>query len=211
MEVSDMKNMLALLTALFLQGCSVFGISSVETLDYRVIDEEDNFTIRQYDDYWVARTIIEGEYEESTDKGFNLLFSYISGKNSQKEKISMTAPVLQREQGEKIAMTSPVLKQKKEDGWVMEFVLPSKYNASSPPPQPFDPQVSVVQVEGYKAAALRYSGNLSEEKYQKKTAELLDIVNRRGLQRVGEPFSAGYNPPWTLPFLKRNEVLVVVQ
>ncbi len=206
-----MKKILALMTVLFLQGCSVFGVSSVETLDYRVLEEEDNFTIRQYDDYWVVRTTIKGDYEDSTDKGFRLLFNYISGKNSQEEKISMTSPVLQREQGEKIAMTSPVIQQRKEGGWVMEFVLPSKYSVKTPPPQPLDKQVSVVQVEGYKAAALRYNGNLSEEKYQKKTEELLDILNRKSLQIVGEPFSAGYNPPWTLPFLKRNEVLVMVE
>lgn len=206
-----MKKIFPLITALFLQGCSVFGISSVETLDYRVLEEDENFTIRQYDTYWVVRTTMPGDYRESTDKGFGLLFNYISGNNNQQEKISMTSPVLQREQGEEIAMTSPVIQQKEGDGWVMEFVLPAKYSGESPPPQPMNPQVSVVQVDGFKAAVLRYSGNLREEKYQQKTTELLDMVNKRGLQTIGIPFSAGYNPPWTLPFLKRNEVLVKIE
>lgn len=206
-----MKKLFAILTTLFFQGCSVFGVSSVETLDYKILAEEDNFTIRQYEEYWVARTTSEGDYQESSNKGFSRLFRYISGQNSQEEKISMTSPVLQQEQGKKIAMTSPVIQQKKNDGWVMEFVLPAKYTTDSPPPQPLDPQISVIQVPGYTAAALRYSGNLGAEKFKQKTKELLDIITRRDLQAVGAPFSAGYNPPWTLPFLKRNEVLVVVK
>lgn len=205
-----MKKILALLTALFLQGCSVFGISSVETLEYSVLEEDENFTIRQYDQYWVARTIMPGDYKKSTSEGFNLLFAYISGKNSREEKIAMTSPVLQRKEGEKIRMTSPVIQQKQGDGWMMEFVLPVRFKGKSPP-QALDPQVSVVRVEGYRAAALLYSGSLNEEKYQQKTAELLDMVNKKGLQTISMPFSAGYNPPWTLPFFRRNEVLVKIK
>lgn len=206
-----MKKLLALLSALFLQGCSIFGVSTVETLNYNVIEEEEKFTLRQYNNYWVVRTTVEGDYRESTREGFGLLFDYISGNNISSEKISMTAPVLQRQQGDKIAMTSPVLQQKKGESWVMEFVLPAMYSAASPPPKPLDPAVSVVEVEGYKAAALRYSGNLGADKYEKQAAMLLEIVNQRGMQTIGTPFSAGYNPPWTLPFLKRNEVLVIVE
>lgn len=206
-----MKKIIAMAMALFFQGCSIFGVSSVETLNYIVVEEMGNFTLRQYNDYWVARTEVQGGYSQSSDKGFNLLFKYISGQNSKQEKISMTAPVMQRQQGEKISMTSPVIQQRKDDGWIMEFVLPSKFDASNPPPQPLDPQVKVVNVAGYKAAALRYSGNLSEKKYDEKTKELISTLQERGLEPNGEPFSAGYNPPWTIPFFKRNEVLIKIK
>ena len=205
-----MRTLLLLIATVFLQGCSVFGIRTVELLNYQVLEKDGKFNIRQYEDYWVVRTEIDGEYRESSSEGFRLLFSYISGKNKQQEEIAMTGPVMQQEKGEKIAMTGPVIQQKKGKRWTMEFVLPSKYNKLQPP-EPLDPEVSIVKVPGYRAAAISFSGTLREEKYNTKTRELLDIVNLKGLQPIGEPFSAGYDPPWTIPFLKRNEVLIIIE
>jgi hypothetical protein len=95
-----MKKLLLVVTALFLQGCSVFGIRTVELLDYTLIDKEGAVEIRQYQDYWVAYTAVEGEYKKSTNEAFGRLFKYISGHNSQQAKIDMTGPVLQQEKGE---------------------------------------------------------------------------------------------------------------
>lgn len=193
-----MKTLFFLITTVFLQGCSVFGIRTVEILDYQVLEKDGSFNIRQYDDYWVVRTEIDGDYRESTSKGFRLLFNYISGKNKQQEK------------GEKIAMTGPVIQKKKGKSWIIEFVLPSKYIRIQPP-EPLDPKVSLAKIPGYRVAVLTYSGNLREEKYNIKIKELMKIVTQKGLQPIGEPFSAGYDPPWTIPFLKRNEVLITVE
>lgn len=205
-----MKKIALIVLTIFLQGCSVFGIRTVEILDYTTLEKEDDFDIRLYEDYWVVRTESEGEYDESTNQAFNRLFKYISGNNTKQEKIAMTGPVLQREKGEEIAMTGPVFQQKQGESWIMEFVLPSKYNQSKPP-KPTDPQVFVVKEPGYKAAAIRYSGKLNDEKFNEKTKLLLEIIKQKGLQPVGEAFSAGYDPPWTLPFLRRNEVLIRIQ
>lgn len=205
-----MKTLFLLMTTVFLQGCSVFGIHTVEMLEYQVVENEDSFDIRQYEEYWVARTEIEGDYRESTGQGFRLLFNYISGNNKQQEKIAMTGPVIQQEQGEKIAMTGPVIQQKKGKGWIMEFVLPSKYNTEQAP-EPIAPEVKLVKIPRHRAAAISYRGNLREKMYNTKAKELMDIVRAKGLQPIGEPFSAGYDPPWTIPFLKRNEVLVIVE
>jgi hypothetical protein len=205
-----MKKLLLVFTALFFQGCSVFGIRTVELLDYTLIEKEGKFDIRRYQDYWVAYTVVEGEYKKSTSEAFGRLFRYISGNNSQQTNIAMTGPVIQQQMGEKIAMTGPVIQQKMGANWVMEFVLPSKYNESNPP-EPLDSDVKVVRKTGYKAAAIRYSGNLNEKKFNAKKTELLDLVAQKKLHVVGEPFSAGYDPPWTLPFLKRNEVVVIVK
>lgn len=205
-----MKTLFLLMTTVFLQGCSVFGIRTVEILDYQVLEKEGSFDIRQYEEYWAARTEIEGDYRESTSKGFQLLFNYISGKNKQQEKIVMTSPVIQQEQGEKIAMTGPVLQQQKGESWIMEFVLPAKYNTEQPP-EPLDLEVKLVKTLGHRAAAITYSGNLREETYNTKAKELMDMVRSKRLQPIGKPFSAGYDPPWTIPFLKRNEVLVIIE
>lgn len=102
------------MTTVFLQGCSVFGIRTVEMLDYQILEKEGSFDIRQYEEYWSARTEIEGDYRESTSKGFRLLFNYISGNNKQQEKIAMIGPVIQQKQGAKIAKTGAVIQQKKE-------------------------------------------------------------------------------------------------
>jgi hypothetical protein len=205
-----MKTLFLLMTTVFLQGCSVFGIRTVEMLDYQVLDKEGSFEIRQYEEYWAVRTEIEGDYRESTSKGFRLLFNYISGNNKQQEKIAMTGPVIQQEKGEKIAMTGPVIQQKKGKGWIMEFVLPSKYKTKQPP-EPLAPEVKLVKTPGYRAAAISYSGNLGEKKYNAKAKELMQIVRVKGLQPIGKPFSAGYDPPWTIPFLKHNEVLIIIE
>lgn len=198
------------MTTLFLQGCSVFGIRSVEILDYEVLERDGFFDIRQYNAYWTIRTEIEGDYRESSSKGFRLLFNYISGNNIQQENISMTGPVMQRAKGEKIAMTGPVLQQKKGKIWTMEFVLPSRYNAKQPP-EPLDPEVKLLKTPGYRAAALRYSGSLKEDKYNARAKELMEIIRAKKLQPLGEPYSAGYDPPWTIPFLRRNEVLIILE
>ena len=205
-----MKTLFLFIGTILLQGCSVFGIRTVEILDYSILEKDGKFDIRQYDDYWVVRTEIDGEYKKSTGEGFRLLFSYISGDNKQQEKIAMTGPVMQQEKGEKIAMTGPVIQQKRGTSWIMEFVLPSKYDKIQPP-EPINPDVSIVKVAGYRAAALSYSGNLREEKYNEKIKELMDIVTSKGLQPIGGPFSAGYDPPWTIPFLKRNEVIIRIE
>ena len=205
-----MKKLPVLFAALFFQGCSVFGIRTVELLDYTILEKDGYFDIRQYQDYWVAYTVVQGDYKESTSEAFGRLFSYISGNNGQQTKIAMTGPVIQQQKGEKIAMTGPVIQQKSGANWVMEFVLPADYNESGPP-EPLDADVRVVRKKGYKAAALRYSGNLSEEKFNDKKTELLEMVAQKKLQPAGLPFSAGYDPPWTLPFLRRNEVLVSVE
>ncbi len=205
-----MKNFLLVLIAFLLQGCSVFGIRTVEILDYAIVEEEGDFDIRKYEDYWVARAVSGGKYDKSTSESFRHLFDYISGNNSGQEKIAMTGPVLQREKGEKIAMTGPVIQQKQGENWTMEFVLPSKFNQGKPP-EPLDPKVSIVKVNGYTAAAIRFSGNLSEKKFKAKSQALLEIIEEKGLQPIGEAFSAGYDPPWTIPFLKRNEVLIIIE
>lgn len=205
-----MKKLLLVIVTLLLQGCSVFGIRSVELLDYRILEKEGEFDIRMYEDYWVVRTESDGDYKSSTNKSFGRLFEYITGNNQQQKKIAMTGPVIQQNKGEKIAMTGPVIQQKSGDRRIMEFVLPAKYNKTVPP-KPIDPLVTIEKISGYKAAAIGFSGNLSEEKVDSKTIELLNVIKQKGLQPQGEAFSAGYDPPWTIPFLKRNEVLIRVE
>jgi hypothetical protein len=122
----------------------------------------------------------------------------------------MTAPVLQKSRGEKIAMTAPVIQKKEGSQWTMSFVLPSAYTLETAP-QPLNPRVALQKTAGKKVAVITYSGGLNEASINANTAKLLDWVSRKGFKTTGTALSAGYDPPWTLPWLKRNEILVEVE
>lgn len=112
---------------------------------------------------------------------------------------------------EKIQMTAPVVQTKVADGWQMSFMMPSKYSMQDLP-RPKDPRVKLMSVPAKLFAILRYSGTWSEEKNQEKADELLKWLIKNGTyQQVSEPVFAGYDPPWTLPFLRRNEVMIEVR
>jgi hypothetical protein len=206
-----MKKVAAAMISILFTGCTVFGIRTVEQANYTVLMDEGDIQIRQYDDFIVAETIVEAEYDEASSTGFRRIAGYIFGKNKRDEKISMTAPVLQeREAGEKIAMTAPVLQEQDGTGWRMSFVMPAKYTLDTIP-QPIDPKVVLKEVKGSKVAAIRYSGLLSEDRINKKTEKLEAWLEEKGYATLSEPRSAGYDPPWTIPFLRRNEVLIDIE
>lgn len=192
-------------------ACSVFGVRDLETPGHEVLLSEDGKEVRAYSSYLVARTTVEGSYEESGDKAFQRLFGYISGKNrTTGEKIDMTAPVLQEKRGGKIEMTAPVTRERGESGWIMAFVLPSVYDLQSAP-EPADPKVELAQVPPRTMAVLRYTGFTSAEKIARLGEELEAWAQDKGYEPVSGPVSARYDPPWTIPFLRRNEVLLEVK
>jgi hypothetical protein len=144
------------------------------------------------------------------------LFKYISGDNLKKTEIPMTAPVNQSpasDSGEKIEMTAPVEQAphgKNAYTYVFSFVMPSKYTIDTLP-SPADPRVKLRQIKSRLLAALTYSGTWSEKRYRQHEAALLEAVKKAGFVTVGEPIFARYNSPFTLWFLRRNEVLVEVE
>ena len=202
-----------------LAGFAILGVSSllvaksamaIEKAKYTVIEKKDEFEIRQYDSQIVAETYVEGALEDVGDEGFRRLYGYISGDNTKKESISMTAPVRQEAKSEKIAMTAPVGQEKRDDRWRITFLMPAEYSLESLP-EPTDPQVKVVQDPGRLMAAIRYSGTWSEEGYVENKALLEDYIHKRGLVKAGEPVWARYDPPFMPWFLRRNEVLIPVE
>lgn len=211
--------MFSLLAALSI-GCSILGIRSEEQPSYEVVLKQDQKEIRKYTSHIVAKTTVSGTYEEAQSKGFRILAGYIFGKNKSKEKIAMTAPVVQEPEpsNEKIAMTAPVIfaPDKKDDGnqnksWTMTFSMPSKYSLESLP-VPEDSRIQLVKVESRLVAAHIYSGFWSESKNKNIANELLEWLNKNSEYEVtSEPMFAGYNPPWTIPFFRRNEMLIEIK
>ncbi len=205
-----MKTVFALLNSLFLTGCSLFGIQSEESPRYEVLERHGTIEIRQYRPFLVVQTEDSGDYEAASKRSFFRLFDYISGKNQSKQKIAMTAPVLQEPKPEKISMTAPVFQEKSGPNWTMRFVLPSQYRLASAP-QPTDPSVLLVEIPIKKVAVLQFSGFLNENTICEKKAELSSWLKENNRKAISQPRSAGYNPPWTIPFLRRNEVHIDIE
>ncbi len=179
-----------------------FG-SRVEQLKYTVLDSSKEYEIRQLETHLVAETQVKGGFETATNNGFSIVAGYIFGENKPKEKIAMTTPVVTEEK-EKIAMTAPVVTEENDEIQTLYFVLPSKYTLETLP-EPTDSRVKIKEVKGKKIAVLKFSGFYSDEKFEQKKAELKKYLERDGLV-YGKISSAGYNPPWTPPFMNRLEV-----
>ncbi len=205
-----MKILLLSLVTILITSCSVFGMGNIEEPNYEVLLEENDFQVRQYPEILVAQTTTSGEYKETSSQGFKRLAGYIFGDNVAKEKISMTAPVLQERKSEKIEMTAPVYRQQEDSNWTMTFVLPSEYTLETAP-TPNDKNVNIKQLPGNKVATLRYSGRMTEASLNEHTQKLENWVNEKDFTVIGSPYSAAYDPPWTLPMLRRNEIHLQIE
>jgi hypothetical protein len=192
----------------FSLGCSIFGYQSEETPRYEVLLKQEPFEIRKYQPYLAAQTEVEGDFKEAQNKAFRILAKYIFGENVSQKKIAMTAPVVHEPRSEKIAMTAPVTQAEIQGKWVMTFMMPSEYTKVNLP-QPKDERIKIVEVQEKWMAVRSYSGLWSKKKNDKLGEELKDwMALRNEWEAVGVVQFAGYNPPWTLPFLRKNEALI---
>jgi hypothetical protein len=202
-----------------LAGIALLGVSSllvaksamaIEKAKYTVLEKEDAFEIRQYDPQIVAETYVEGDLEEVGTEGFRRLYAYISGENTKKQSISMTAPVVQQAGSEKISMTAPVKQEKKDNQWRITFLMPAEYTMETLP-EPADTRVKLAQEPGRIMAAVKYSGTWSEKGYEENKALLEEYIQQRGLTKTGAAVWARYDPPFMPWFLRRNEVLIPIE
>ena len=197
-------------TSLFLAGCSVVGIRSASEPKYQILVDSDKIEIRQYPPMVVAQTVVNTDYKDSSSQGFNRLAGYIFGNNKNKQKMSMTAPVFQEQEFSIMDMTVPVIQQKTQKVWLMAFVLPQNYTVSSAP-TPLDSAVLIKEIPSKKVAVIKYSGSLSEQGIEEKSEELKHWLFKKGYKPISTSRSAAYDPPWTLPFLRRNEVHIDIE
>lgn len=190
---------------------------AIEEPKFTVVEKSGDFELRAYAPRVVAETLVDGSLDNASGVGFKRIADYIFGNNTShslansggSEKISMTAPVTmsQKAASEKISMTAPVTMQQTAGQWRMYFVMPSQYTLSTLP-TPNNAAVNLRELPASRVAVLRFSGLAGEEKSAKKTAELLVWLKSKSITPIGTPELARYNPPWTLPFLRRNEVMV---
>lgn len=171
-----------------------------------------NVEIRKYGPRIAAETTVAGGEEKARNVGFRRLANYIFGGNHRDESISMTAPVAQQSgRGEDIAMTAPVVQSRSaEDRWTIRFFMPAKWTMDTLP-TPDDENVKLVTVPGETVAVLRFSGDRGSDALEARSDELVKMLRDKGIESTGEPVTWFYDPPWTLPFRRRNEIAIPVK
>lgn len=181
---------------------------AVEEAEYALVLQDDAIEIRDYAAQIVAETRVEGDMKGAGNTAFGPLFGYIGGDNETQASIAMTAPVAQREsESEKIAMTAPVGQRAEGESWVVSFMMPASYSMETIP-MPTDPRVSLREIPPQRMAVIRYSGRWTEKNYGKQLEALREWMSSNGLEAVGDPLWARYNAPFSLPFMRRNEILL---
>jgi hypothetical protein len=182
---------------------------TIEEPKFALALKEGAFELRDYAPSVVAEVIVTGDQQDASSTGFRLLAGYIFGGNATRAKIAMTTPVTKIATGEKIAMTAPVMQIAGAGHWLVRFTMPARY-ALSDLPIPNDRAVTLKAIPAARFAVLRFSGLTGEAKVADATARLRSLVTAKGLVAIGPSALARYNPPWTLWFLRRNEVLLPV-
>lgn len=176
---------------------------------FDVLKRFPGFEVRRYAAHLVAEVEVESSFAKAGNRAFGVLAAFISGRNSTRGKVAMTAPVVQEQAT--IAMTSPVVQESGvEPGrQVIAFVMPAEFSVDTLP-TPSDARVRVREVPDQVAAARRFTGRWSERIYQEQLAGLRAAVQQAGLEVIGPPRFARFDPPWTPWFLRHNEVVLPV-
>lgn len=189
-------------------ACSVVGARSTEEPAYTVIARAGEVEIRRYGQRLAAEVTMPGDPVAARNAGFRPLADYIFGANRTRERIGMTAPVAQVP-GERIGMTAPVAQSKAAEGWVIRFFMPARYNNETLP-EPTDPRIRIVTLPEETLAVLRFSGTTDARTVEAETRRLLAALQGSGWRAAGEPEAWFFDPPWTIPALRRNEIAVRV-
>ena len=177
-----MKKILLILTSILTLSSQLMAY---EETNYEIVKENKIYEIRKYPNRLVIETSsIEGN-------GFRKLFNYISGNNKDNEEIKMTVPVTQ---------------EIKNGNMTMQFYLPSKFNKDNAP-KPSNSEIKVLTIEGGYYAAIKYSGRSSDKNFSKNKDILEKELKQDNITIISPPIRASYNSPFTLPMLKRNEVM----
>ena len=188
---------------------SVFGLRfTYEQPRYAVVQKlGESVEIRRYEPREaIEATVSRGDYEKAAREAFALLFRYITGANQGEQKIAMTIPV-RTYQPERICMTAPVQTMTSNGRITMRFFLPRAV-ARAGAPAPLNSRLRLVHVPEMTIAALRYSGVATQTAYDHKGAVLLGVLAKSDWKPDGDVFRFDYDPPFTIPFLRRNEVAV---
>jgi hypothetical protein len=207
-----LRDAAAFVGAMFVAGCSIVGVrSGTEQPQYTLIDRiSPDIEIRHYAPRLAAETWVRQDRRGDEEaRAFSRLAGYIFGENQNRDSVAMTAPVEAMRRSAQIAMTSPVEATASSNMYRMRFFLPRRFTAANAP-LPNDRAISLVELGPEMMAALRFSGSRSPHAVAQRAEQLIGAVRRSGWQPVGDYVAYFYDPPWTLPPLRRNEVVVAI-
>jgi hypothetical protein len=182
---------------------------AVEEPPFKTTITDGQFEVREYPALTVAEVTVPGDQTQAAGRGFRLLAGYIFGGNTRKQHIAMTAPVGETPVGEKIAMTAPVSQTEQAGQWTVRFTMPSGQTLQTLP-APKDPQVHLRLAPPTRTAVVRFSGLANPRLVAKQTQALRAWMKTYRLAEAGPPTLAQYDPPWTLWFMRRNEVMIPI-
>jgi DNA gyrase inhibitor GyrI len=211
-------------------GAALSGsiVSNVEQPAYRILDKQGDIEIRDYPPMIVAETRTVGERQAAINEGFRAIADYIFGHNAGSRKVAMTAPVLQQSEEPAASPAAAGSISGSESGsaagsaptpmaptanaaatWSVRFIMPAGSTMDNLP-APANPAVRLREVPGQRIAAIRFSGTADADSVAANTSALTRFIADKGLHALAPPTYAFYNPPWTLPFMRRNEVMIEV-
>lgn len=205
---------------------------AIEEPKFEIVHTDGNIEIRRYQPRLVAEVLVDGDLSEASNKGFRQIAAFIFGKNRAVRtedprsamQIPMAAPVVVASQtrtnasSEKINMTAPVIvvpgtdtraSMQSANQWRVSFVMPSKYSLATLP-LPNDAAIKIREIPEMTVAVLRYSWLNGVDRVQEKTKELNRWLVANHYTALGPAQLARYDPPWTLPMLRRNEIMIEV-
>jgi hypothetical protein len=182
-----------------LVGLGLIGPAMAQTVSeppYTVVKQEPPFEVRDYGALTVAETLVEGDFDIAGSQGFRRVAGYIFGKNQNT-----------RGESEKIAMTAPVTMEAQNQQWRLHFVMPQGLTLGNLP-RPIDASVQLRELPAQRVAAVRFSGLTTAASIERQTQLLKDWLVRNHLAFDDRPQVARYNDPFTLPWNRRNEILI---
>ena len=156
---------------------------------YEVVKKTEIYEIRKYSD----RLAVQAK-QSNQNSSFRKLFNYISGANLSSEKIDMTTPVTQT---------------KEQNKFFMQFYLPLKFNKKTTP-IPTNSDLEIVTMPGGYYAVIQYSGRSSDKNFNKHIKILKQKLLDDNISFKGTGIKATYNGPFTLPMLRRNEAMFII-
>ncbi|CAK8574932.1 unnamed protein product [Lathyrus sativus] len=194
----------------------VFGKIGVETPKYEVIKTTQDYEVRKYAPSVAAEVTYDpSQFKGNKDGGFMILANYIGAlgnpQNTKPEKIAMTAPVITKDSAEKIAMTAPVVTNERNKMVTMQFILPASYGKAEDAPKPIDERVVIREEGERKYGVVKFGGVASDEVVKEKVEKLKLSLEKDGFKVVGDFLLGRYNPPWTIPMFRTNEVMIPVE
>ena len=187
-------------------------LMATEEPEFTVLFQEENLEIREYEPRIIAHVKANGDFDDASSKGFKMLADFIFGNNTinnTSQKISMTAPVSASISSKKISMTAPVIAENNNNEWSIAFVMPKEFTIATLP-VPNNQNIKITALPKEKFAVVVFSGLVRESSYNKKANLLIEFIKKKRLTPLSSIQIARYNPPWTLPFFRRNELMVKI-